>query len=211
MLYPFAETTECDFKRELETKKPKSWLKSVSAFANGIGGRLVFGIDDMGEVVGLTDVQKNAEVISDLIKTRIIPIPQFILTVEKVQEKNILVLTIEAGRATPYYYKADGIREAYIRIGNESVAAPDYILNELILKGKNQSFDALISDMKKADYSFTLLEATYYEQTLSKMESKDYFSFGLTDKKGYLTNAGRLFADQYIVYNARVFVQDGKG
>ena len=182
MLYPFAETTECDFKRELETKKPKSWLKSVSAFANGIGGRLVFGIDDMGEVVGLTDVQKNAEVISDLIKTRIIPIPQFILTVEKVQEKNILVLTIEAGRATPYYYKADGIREAYIRIGNESVAAPDYILNELILKGKNQSFDALISDMKKADYSFTLLEATYYEQTLSKMESKDYFSFGLTDK-----------------------------
>lgn len=73
MLYPFAETTECDFKRELETKKPKSWLKSVSAFANGIGGRLVFGIDDMGEVVGLTDVQKNAEVISDLIKTRIIP------------------------------------------------------------------------------------------------------------------------------------------
>lgn len=195
MLYPFAETTECDFKRELETKKPKSWLKSVSAFANGIGGRLVFGIDDMGEVVGLTDVQKNAEVISDLIKTRIIPIPQFILTVEKVQEKNILVLTIEAGRATPYYYKADGIREAYIRIGNESVAAPDYILNELILKGKNQSFDALISDMRKADYSFTLLEATYYEQTLSKMEPKDYFSFGLTDKKGYLTNAGRLFAD----------------
>ena len=41
MLYPFAETTECDFKRELETKKPKSWLKSVSAFANGIGGKLM--------------------------------------------------------------------------------------------------------------------------------------------------------------------------
>lgn len=40
MLYPLAETTDCDFKRELETKKPKSWLKSVSAFANGIGGKL---------------------------------------------------------------------------------------------------------------------------------------------------------------------------
>ena len=32
-----AEATECDFKVALETKKPKSWLKSVSAFANGIG------------------------------------------------------------------------------------------------------------------------------------------------------------------------------
>lgn len=28
-----AEATECDFKVALETKKPKSWLKSVSAFA----------------------------------------------------------------------------------------------------------------------------------------------------------------------------------
>lgn len=35
-----AEATECDFKVALETRKPKSWLKSVSAFANGIGGTL---------------------------------------------------------------------------------------------------------------------------------------------------------------------------
>ncbi len=32
MLYPLAETTECDFKRELETKKPKSWLKKCQCF-----------------------------------------------------------------------------------------------------------------------------------------------------------------------------------
>lgn len=38
------ETTEYDKKLELEVKKPKSWLKSVSAFANGIGGALIFGI-----------------------------------------------------------------------------------------------------------------------------------------------------------------------
>ena len=33
-----AEATECDFKVALEKRKPKSWLKSISAFANGIGG-----------------------------------------------------------------------------------------------------------------------------------------------------------------------------
>lgn len=32
------ETTEYDKKQALEEKKPKSWCKSVSAFANGIGG-----------------------------------------------------------------------------------------------------------------------------------------------------------------------------
>ena len=33
-----AECTAYDFKVMFEEKKPKSWLKSVSAFANGLGG-----------------------------------------------------------------------------------------------------------------------------------------------------------------------------
>lgn len=39
-----AEATECDFKVAVETKKPKSWLKSVSAFANGVGGSLLLAL-----------------------------------------------------------------------------------------------------------------------------------------------------------------------
>ena len=205
MRYQLTETTECDFKRELETRKPKSWLKSVSAFANGIGGKLIFGIDDEHNIVGLNNAQEAAEAISRIIKAKITPIPQFVLSEDKKEEKAILILTVDAGRATPYYYKSDGVMEAYIRLGSESVIAPDYVLNELILKGQNQSFDALISDVRKEDYSFTLFEATYYERTLLKIEPKDYHSFGLADKQGYLTNAGRLFADQHIVYNSRVF------
>ena len=52
-----AECTAYDFKLMLEEKKPKSWLKSVSAFANGLGGSLFFGIDNDGIVKGLDDVQ----------------------------------------------------------------------------------------------------------------------------------------------------------
>ena len=63
-----AETTECNFKVAIETKKPKSWLKSVSAFANGVGGRLFLGVDDNKNIVGLSDVQNDAELISRLIK-----------------------------------------------------------------------------------------------------------------------------------------------
>ena len=69
-----AEATECDFKVALETKKPKSWLKSVSAFSNGIGGTLFFGISDDKEAIGLMDIQKDAEAISRLIKERITPL-----------------------------------------------------------------------------------------------------------------------------------------
>lgn len=70
-----AEATECDFKVALETKKPKSWLKSVSAFANGVGGALLFGIRDDREIIGLEDIQSDAEAISRLIKERITPYP----------------------------------------------------------------------------------------------------------------------------------------
>ena len=200
-----AEATECDFKVALETKKPKSWLKSVSAFSNGIGGTLFFGVSDDREPIGLSDVQKDAEAISRLIKERITPLPQFILKPLQEDGKNLLALEVSPGRSTPYYYKADGVMEAYIRVGNESVIAPDYIVNELILKGTNQSFDTLTTDAVKKDYSFTLLEATYLERTGLRFEPSDYVSFGLTDKNGLLTNAGKLMTDQHTVYNSRMF------
>ena len=200
-----AEATECDFKVALETKKPKSWLKSVSSFSNGIGGTLFFGISDDRKPIGLSDVQKDAEAISRLIKERITPLPQFILKPLQEDGKNLLALEVSPGRSTPYYYKADGVMEAYIRVGNESVIAPDYIVNELILKGTNQSFDTLTTDAVKKDYSFTLLEATYLERTGLRFEPSDYVSFGLTDKNGLLTNAGKLMTDQHTVYNSRMF------
>lgn len=200
-----AEVTEYDFKLSLESEKPKSWLKSVSAFANGIGGCLFFGVDNDGTPKGLDDAQKTADKISEFIVGRITPLPDFMLDAFKEGEADILCLKVNAGRNTPYYYKADGITTAYIRAGNESVPAPEHVLNELILKGKNQTYDSSITTYKKADYSFTLMEATYFQRTDLKFEAKDYVSFGLTDKNGYLTVAGALLADQYIVYNSRVF------
>lgn len=51
------EATAYDKKQMLEIKRPKSWLKSVSAFANGEGGILIFGISNDDEIVGLADAE----------------------------------------------------------------------------------------------------------------------------------------------------------
>ncbi len=48
-----AECSAYDFKEMLERKKVKSWLKSVSAFANTDGGSLFYGVNDNGVIVGL--------------------------------------------------------------------------------------------------------------------------------------------------------------
>ena len=105
------EATEYDKKEMLEYKKPKSWLKSVSAFANGMGGKLLFGIDDDGEVVGLADYEKDCEVISETIKTKMDPIPEIHLVPETVDGMKIIVLTVFPGKETPYYYVGDDDNE----------------------------------------------------------------------------------------------------
>lgn len=55
------ETTEYDKKQEVERRKVKSWLKSVSAFANGGGGCLLFGIADDDTIIGLAHAKADAE------------------------------------------------------------------------------------------------------------------------------------------------------
>ena len=201
-----AEATVCDFKEALEVKKPKSWLKSVSAFANTAGGTLFFGVDNSHNAVGLADPQKDAEDISRLIKERISPVPRFILTAEQEYGKAVLVLSIPKGTHTPYYYKADGIREAYIRLGDESIVAPDHILHELILDGMNESFDALVSKYDAKDFAFSSLRARYRKWTGKSFDNSFLVSFGLveedTDK---LTNAGVLIADECPLRQSRLF------
>ncbi|MBE6404994.1 MAG: ATP-binding protein [Lentisphaerae bacterium] len=51
------ETTAYDKKATVELQSPKSWLKSVSAFANGDGGTLLFGLQEDNTLVGIEDVQ----------------------------------------------------------------------------------------------------------------------------------------------------------
>ena len=53
-----AECTAYDFKEMLEEKRPKSWLKGVSAFANGMGSSLFFGVDNDRTAQGLGNIQK---------------------------------------------------------------------------------------------------------------------------------------------------------
>ena len=200
-----AEATEIDYKETLEIKKPKSWLKSVSAFANGIGGSLFFGVADDKTIVGLDDPQLAADKITEIIREKISPVPEIVLNPFEEDGKQILVLKVRSGRNTPYFYSADGIKQAFVRVGNSSVPAPDHILKELILKGSNQTFDSLTTAHKIEEYSFTLLEATYRERPPLDFDKSDYLSFWLADQNGFLTHAGMLLTDQHSVYNSRIF------
>ena len=199
------ETSEYDKKQALETKRPKSWLKSVSAFANTFGGKLIFGISDDDEIVGLADAKRDSEIISETIKTRIDPIPMFKLDHQKVDNKELIIVEVMKGSLTPYYYSGDGQLVAFVRIGNESVQANSLQLRELVIRGNAQSYDSLPSRYKFEDMAFSKLRSVYLQRTGLSFTEADFDSFGIVDSNGNLTNAGALLADESPIRHSRVF------
>ena len=199
------ETTEYEKKVALETKKPKSWCKTISAFANGKGGKLIFGVDDNDNIVGLTNMKKDSEDISEIIKTHLNPIPKFDMNFKSIDGKDIIVLEVFAGEQTPYYYDGAGQLIAYLRIGNESVPASPIELQELVLRGTNTSYDSLKAHYNFDEMSFSKLKSVYKQNTGNSFEDTDYESFGIVNSKGELTNAGVLIADECPLRHSRVF------
>lgn len=208
-----SECTAYDFKIMLEEKRPKSWLKSVSAFANGLGGSLFIGVDNDGIVKGLDDIQRVCETISNKIRDYMDPLPEVEMIPHKTDEgMNVLQLKVNAGNYTPYYYVGDGQRVAFVRIGDESVPATAEHMVRLVLKGSNKTYDSLITDYKKDDNSFIILANEFKKRIEQDWNTKYLLSFGLVTSKGYLTNAGALFSDDCPLWQSRLYCTrwDGK-
>ncbi|WP_419060631.1 RNA-binding domain-containing protein [Enteroscipio rubneri] len=200
-----AETTSIDYKIALEETKPKSWLKSVCAFANGDGGMLAFGIDDNGRLTGLDDPQHVAEKASELINARIDPTPSFHQEALEEDGCRIVLLRVESGGDCPYVYVGDGSQIVYVRSGNQSLPASSVQLRSLSMRGLHTHFDEIETAFRKDDYSFETLRASYFERTGDRLTDTDFVSFGLAKSDGLLTNAGVLLADQPILRQNRVF------
>ena len=199
------ETTVYDKKEKIERNKPKSWLKSVSAFANGEGGTLIFGISDNNEIIGLTNAEEDAEFISEAIKTKLDPIPTIDLKFKELNGKKLIFLYVNEGQETPYYYIGDKQRLAYIRIGNESVVADRIQLKQLVMKGSGRTYDSLPSSYKFENMAFTKLKSVHYKRLQRSFENSEFVSWGILDEAGKLTNAGALLADDSPMRQSRIF------
>ena len=208
-----SECTAYDFKLKLEEKKPKSWLKSVSAFANGIGGSLLFGVDNDGSIKGLDDIQHVCEAVSTKIRDYMDPLPDVEMIPHKIDDGlNVLQLKVNSGHYTPYYYIGDGQRIAFVRVGDESVPTTAEHMVRLVLKGSNKTYDSLVTNYKQEDNTFIILANEFSKRTEQDWDKKFLLSFGLVTSNGYLTNAGALFADDCPLWQSRLYCTrwDGK-
>lgn len=197
----------CELRVELERlekllpfdvpEKSEKNMKTVVAFANGRGGRIVFGIDDKTlEIVGMD------------------------VAMQTVKDKTVIVVEVFPGAERPYYIKSQGVLEGtYVRVAGTTRHVEDYMLRELMLEGKNRYYDSEIcQNMAVADSEIEELRKSMKEtairntwQDSEKAKIKDVtknvlISWGVLKEEGgevYPTNAyalltGRMFQQPVI-------------
>ena len=106
---------------ELKERLSDSVCKEIVAFLNTKGGKLIIGVDDKGEVVGIQNIDETARKLSDIITDQIEPNPRGLITIEIVYEEGrfIVVAHIAKGLKPVYYQKKYGLSTAgcFVRIG----------------------------------------------------------------------------------------------
>lgn len=149
------ESKNVEFKVQRPDKSMK-YMKTVVAFANGKGGRIIFGIDDKTrEVVGIPEdivfreIDAITNAISDSCEPTIIPD----VYLQNINDKPVIVAEIRTGRRKPYYIKAEGLENGvYIRVSGTTRPADRDMSRELYYECDARSFDSIICrDMEVTD------------------------------------------------------------
>lgn len=104
MLISGGERAGVEFKRQLPGSDPHGVMKTVAAFANGVGGALLFGVEDHGRVVGLGDeyTRKNVDRLTNLISDWVRPLPDFELEMIEVAGAGVIAVNVASGGEAPY-------------------------------------------------------------------------------------------------------------
>ena len=120
-------------------EKSEKYMKTVVAFANGDGGKIVFGIDDKTlEIVGMEseNIFQTMDAITNAIGDSCEPRIRPEVTLQTVDDKTIIIVEVLPGSMRPYYIKSKGMMNGtYVRIAGTTRPVEDYMLKELILEG----------------------------------------------------------------------------
>ena len=141
------ESKNVEFKESLPERSIK-YMKSVVAFANGTGGKIIFGVADKTRAIvglGKDDVFKEMDAIANAVSDSCEPaiIPD--ITAQTIDGKTVIVVEVSEGRQRPYYIKALG-REGgvYVRVAGTTRLADEYMIKELLFEGSNRHFDQVL-------------------------------------------------------------------
>ena len=139
-LLTLPEGKTLEFKRDLSS--PHNFLKTLVAFANSAGGRLLVGVTDDRQVIGVADPLEEEErlcnVIADSIAPRLVPNVEMM----SVDRHTLLIVEVFPSNARPHYLKKLGPDNGvYIRLGSTNRQADPSLVAELRRRAAGILFD----------------------------------------------------------------------
>lgn len=179
------ESKSLEFKLNASSK---TFLKTVSAFSNYDGGRIIFGIDDDGNIKGVDDPKQVSLSIENSINDNIKPQPRY--SIEINTEEKTVILEIMPGIYKPYLYNS----KAYKRNDTSTIEVDTYELTRLVLEGKKINFEELPSSIQNLE--FTELATRLREVIdVEKFDLDTLKTLRLLDKSTGFNNAANILSD----------------
>ncbi|MCL5091008.1 MAG: putative DNA binding domain-containing protein [Patescibacteria group bacterium] len=162
------------------TAEKEAAMQDLCAFANKNGGKIYFGIDPSGKILGQQISDNTLRHISDLINSSFDPKIYPLLNIETLNNKKVLVIDIpnEICSDKPYRYK--GI--AYKRVGSESQKMSR---NEEIqmwqAKTPMKDYTALTIEVDRLENYIDILEVEKLKNILKSQNKTQYSEISLED------------------------------
>lgn len=123
--------------------------RSISAFANNDGGRLLVGVKDNGVIAGVRN-EEDIFVIEQAAEMYCRPSQEIRVTAFRTEgDKTVLRIEIDRSPSRPVVVlEADGSRRAYYRVKDENILAPDLMVRAWVA---SMSADGCIVSLSKAE------------------------------------------------------------
>jgi ATP-dependent DNA helicase RecG len=142
--YGDIESNTTEFKREIP--RNLQILKTVIAFCNTFGGKIVVGVADDGEVVGVAENELELSMSSleqsifDGCSPTIVPR----IYIQRIENKAVLVIEVSEGMSKPYYLRTDGIdKGTFIRLNKHTMQAKEDVIQELHWSARGMNYELL--------------------------------------------------------------------
>lgn len=163
------EEESSDMDCQICSYKNNDYLKTVVAFANTNGGKLLFGLDERKrEIIGINDdsLFKVMDTISKSISNYCELEVLINIYVRNYKNKYLIIVEIPKGALKPYYIKGNSIQNStYIRKYGITILADTNTIKELILDGvysvylyQTNKTNSSISNKPKLDDTKTIAD-----------------------------------------------------
>lgn len=200
MAYQFAERESKSL--EFKSKLPQfnQLVKTCVAFANGIGGKIIIGVDDKThEVVGIDDEIRHR--IYDEFPNSLYDMTSPALLAELYEqtfdEKSVMIIEIFSSNKKPVFIKSEGVPGGvYLRAGSSTRKATQDYVEELMRENKRIYFDE--ESPLNIDYK-VILSPDLLKHVFGKIDEEKLLTekiivpSAVSVKKYYPSNAGILF------------------